>query len=134
MKLLLAILALTLTPPDERTGLMRDECSSIEINALYDDAGREVFTQAIFREATETGEQVRAWRLVKSTTVMPQKNWRTGRYEMLWHDGDTLRRIEARAVRYTFSQHDPELRERDTLPKHERRELSQLRMEFHTGE
>ncbi len=48
---------------------------------------------------------------------------------MIWNDGEILRHIRAASFRETWTQHDPELLEREYLPKEERRELKTIRVE-----
>lgn len=48
-------------------------------------------------------------------------------YSATWHDGELLRVIEAASFRETWTQYDPELVERDYLPKERRRELVKVR-------
>jgi hypothetical protein len=66
---------------------------------------------------------VLAWRLVKNDAQFPQRDWERGGYLSVWQDGDVLRQIRAAAIRETWTQYDPELVEREWLPKEMRREL-----------
>jgi hypothetical protein len=66
---------------------------------------------------------VRAWRLVKNSQQLPQRDWLAGGYSSAWMDGELLRHVRAQSVRETWLQYDPELVERDYLPKERRREL-----------
>jgi hypothetical protein len=128
-----AIAVFCLNPVDD---VARDTVDLIEANHFYDDAGVLVFSQRIFRDwdARANRFQVRAWRLLKFTGQWPTRNWLTGRYEIIWHDGEITRRVEARAYRETWTQHDPEMRERDYLPKEQRRRLYTPRIEAQQGE
>lgn len=103
----------------------RDEVDLVEINHFYDENGRHVFDQLIFYDwsAKESRFQVRAWRLLKSASQIPQRNWQRGEFESVWHDGEVLRKIQAASFRETWTQHDPELTERAALPRELRREL-----------
>ena len=65
-----------------------------------------------------------AWRLVKTAAQLPQRNWRDGSYEAVWHDGDVLRKVKAMTLRESWTQHDPELVEREFLAKEKRRDLA----------
>jgi hypothetical protein len=71
--------------------------------------------------------QVRAWRLVKHPNQIPLPDHRNGGYSVLWHDGETERCIHAKSFRETWTQvgigGDPELVEREYLPKEKRKEL-----------
>lgn len=110
MAALLLILPLTDVTPDR--------CDSIELNHFYDGAGRPVFDQVIFWQ----GDRVRAWRLWKSPEQTPRR--RPGGFAVTWFDGDRLREVRALSYRESWTQHDPELEDRDLLPAHERRGLT----------
>lgn len=128
MNLTLAILCCCAMPFAERVGIACDEVEVVEVNHYYDDEGQHIFDQLIFYSR---GEQrpfdVRAWRLLKSATQFPTRNFNTGRYDVIWHDGEVTRRVEARVYRETFTQYDPEMRERSHLEKHLRTGLLQVR-------
>lgn len=69
--------------------------------------------------------QVRAWRLVKSPSQIPTINWsdKVYKYHALWIDGEQIRYIKSKSIRETWTQYDPELVEREFLPKEKRKEL-----------
>lgn len=131
MTLALIIAVLSLLPSDD---VAVDAVDMVEVNHFYDDEARHVFDQLIFRDwdARANRFQVRAWRLLKFTSQSPTHNWSTGRYEIIWHDGEVTRRVEARAYRETWTQYDPEMRERSYLPKEQRRRLYSPRLETKT--
>jgi hypothetical protein len=108
-----------------------DEVDLVEINHFFDEQGRLVFDQIIFYEwcSQECRYQVRDWRLLKTPGQVPLRNWRDGNFVAIWHDfkeRDLLRRVNARMIRETWTQYDPELVEREFLPEGKRRELSKL--------
>jgi hypothetical protein len=117
--------ALSLTPQED---VACDELDLIEINHFYDEQGRLVFDQVIFYDwsPVESRYNVRAWRLLKSPAQMPRRNWNRDDFVAVWHDGDVLRKVRAKAVRETWTQYDPELVAREHLPKEKRRELHNL--------
>ncbi len=96
-----------------------------ELNHFYDDQGRAVFDQVIYYDwdRGHLRHQVRAWRLVKNPDYVPRLNRKTGYYEALWDDGDTLRLLHTVSMRESWTQFDPELVEREYLPKEQRQEL-----------
>lgn len=104
---------------------MRDFVDLMELNHFYDEKGDLVFTQCIFFDLPQDGARhsVVAWRLVKSESQYPARDWGNGGYVVRWADGETLREVRAGSVSYTFTQYDPELIEREFLPKEKRREL-----------
>ena len=105
------------------TGVLREHCDCLEVNKLYDEHGREVFTQAIWIDVVDGIEQVVAWRLVKQPNQLPMRDWASGGYVCKWLDGETVREVRTNCVRETFLQYDPELIARETFPKEKRREL-----------
>ena len=102
-----------------------DEVDLIEVNHFYDEHGRLVFDQVIFYDwSTSDGRyQVCAWRLLKTPAQVPYRHWSGEGFVTTWHDGDVLRRVSGKSFRETWTQFDPELVERDFLPKDRRREL-----------
>ena len=102
-----------------------DSVDLVEVNHFYYDLAQPVFDQVIFYEWSEAESrfQIRAWRLVKKPAQLPTRNWETGGYQMIWNDGTFIRQVHAAAMRETWTQYDPEMRERSHLPKEERREL-----------
>jgi hypothetical protein len=105
-----------------------DRVDLVEINHFFDEQGRLVFDQIIFYEwsAIESRFHVRAWRLIKSPTQIPRRNWQTGFFTTIWYDGDILREIHSILVHETWTQYDPELLEREFLPKDKRHDLNDL--------
>jgi hypothetical protein len=102
-----------------------DQVDLVEVNHFYDEHGKRVFDQVIFYDWSESTSryQVRAWRLLKSPNQYPLRNWERGDWSAVWNDGEVLREVRAAAFRETWTQYDPELVERDYLPKDKRREL-----------
>jgi hypothetical protein len=103
----------------------RDRVDLVEVNHFYDDAGRHVFDQVIFYDWSplDCRHVVRAWRMVKNPAQLPKRNWIDDTYTATWNDGDVLREVRAGSMRESWTQYDPELLERDYLPKEKRREL-----------
>lgn len=105
-----------------------DQVDLAEINHFYDEQGRLVFDQIIYYDwdSEQSRYNVRDWRLIKNATQIPQRDWQTGGYASEWKDfkqRDGLRRVEAKSLRETWTQHDPELVEREFLPQEKRRLL-----------
>ena len=115
--------AVGLVPREDVTS---DIVDLIEINHYYDEHGKHVFDQIIFYDWSPSHSRynVRAWRLLKKPAQIPSRNWKHGDYVAVWHDGDMLRRVRAQSVRESWTQHDPELTEREFLPKEKRRDLA----------
>jgi hypothetical protein len=124
------VVGLGVSPREE---VARETVDLIEVNHFYDEQGRLVFDQVIFYDWSEGDSRymVRAWRLVKSPTQLPQRDWKSGGYVALWQDcgqgGEVLRRVHSQSIRETWTQHDPELVEREYLPKERRKELQNVK-------
>jgi len=110
-------------PPTEQ--MVVDRVDLVEVNHYYDEHGRHVFDQTIFYDwcPVQCRYNVRAWRLVKTVSQLPHRDWRTGEYVAVWHDGSVLRKVRADSFRESWTQYDPELIEQDYLPKDQRRDL-----------
>lgn len=108
-----------------REDVATERVDLIEVNHFYDDQGRLVFDQLLFYDWSHNDGryQLRAWRMVKNNSQLPQRNWQSGGYVATWQDGDVLRKISAASTRESWTQYDPELTEREFLPKEKRREL-----------
>ena len=98
----------------------------VEINHYYDQRGKLVLDQVIFYEwcAERCRYQVRDWRLLKSANQLPRRNRHGNDYGAVWRDGQVLRKVHARAVRETWTLYDPEVADREYLPKNRRRKFS----------
>ena len=120
---LLLLLLIGATPTTDH---IRDTVDLIEVNHYYDSQGRLVFDQVIFYEWSQPDARfhVTAWRLLKSSWQVPRKRWNDGCYTTTWRDGDVMRCVVGRNMRETWTQFDPELVERDYLPREYRRGLS----------
>lgn len=121
---LLPLLLALLPSPD----IIEEHVDLIEVNHFHDENGKLVFDQLIFYDWSplEGHYHVRAWRLLKANEQLPARDYRTGEFSSVWHDGDVLRRIVAQATKETWTQHDPELTEREFLAKEKRRDLVKL--------
>jgi hypothetical protein len=121
------VLSLGIAPQDD---VARESVDLIELNHFYDEHGRLVFDQVIFYDWCAAGARynVRAWRLVKSTAQLPQRDWKGGGYQAMWQDGEQIRYIHSKSIRETWTQYDPELIEREYLPKERRKELRTVKM------
>lgn len=124
MNTLIAIAALCLMPPDMP---VEERVDAIELNHFYDERGKLVFEQAIFwawrcRDCYD--HEVVAWRLVKLPAHRPRYSCWRNEWDMIFHDGDTLRRVRTPFFYETWGQDDPELYQRELLPKERRRGLT----------
>lgn len=97
--------------------VVQEQCDVIEVNHFYDDQGRHVFDQVIFYDwcVGHNRHMVADWRLIKNETYRPING------KILFYDQETIRKVTAKSQRETWTQYDPELVERETLPKEKRR-------------
>lgn len=107
--------------------LARERCDVLEANSFYDEQGRLVFDQLIAWDWCHDRHQVRAWRMIKGPSMWPERDWERGGYSVLWQDGEVIRMLWADSYRRTWTQYDPELVDRDYLPRDRRRELRTLK-------
>lgn len=140
-----SILLLSLLSIIPQDTIIRESVDLVELNHFYDEHGRLVFDQVIFYDWKEHTPKFnvnflatnnvanyedrgprfypRAWRLVKNQTQIPMKDWKTNTYNSMWMDGELTRCIYASDIMETWSQDDPELYEREIMPKEARKEL-----------
>jgi hypothetical protein len=113
---------------DPRPFPVVDTLDLVEVNHFFDEHGRHIFDQVLFYDwcPRENRLQVRDWRLLRTCEQIPAKA-PGGLYNATWWDSGTLRRVQAPDVRETWTVFDPELVEREHLPKEQRRLLSDPR-------
>lgn len=125
------VFTLGISPQED---VARETVDLIEVNHFYDEHGRLVFDQVIFYDwsARDARYMVRAWRLVKNPAQLPHRDWSRGGYVTVWQDsgtsGEVLRHVHSRSIRETWTQYDPELIEREYLPKERRKELKTVKL------
>lgn len=118
------LLLFSIVPQEQ---ILLDGFDRVEINHFYDDQGRHVFDQVIWSDwDIHNRHTVGAWRLVKLPGIIPVLNNQSNLYESLFNDNDVTRKVTAKYKLETWTQFDPELVDRDFLPKEKRRELFQL--------
>lgn len=101
--------------------VLHDSADLIEVNAYFDEDGRAVFTQLIFYDWTDGAYRVFAWRMVKHPRCVPVYDAARGCYVSLMREGELIRQVTAPSVRWTWTQHDPEVADRQFLGKCQRR-------------
>lgn len=108
-----------------RDGTLHDRVKVLEHHWFFDECGRLVFEQLIgWDDYPGEGEHVVFWRLIKSPSMLPQRDWTNGGYYVSWLDGETAWRcVRAPMTRERWTQWDVELADRDALCKERRREL-----------
>ena len=125
---LIFIALLAIIPSDN---ILVELVDIIELNHVNDAQHNRVFDQIIYWERDEKAarHQIVAWRMFKSQSQIPRKNWVGGGWVANWRDaqGDVDRCVMAASYRVTYTTHDPELVEREYLPKEKRRELMKPR-------
>ncbi len=102
--------------------LVRQRVDLIELNHFVDDQGREVFQQVVFYDWSSQHRRyhVRAWRIVKQPSQLPQRFWNPRKIQCTWHDGGLMRQVVAPSMRETWTQQDPERINQKVLPEDQR--------------
>jgi len=120
------------------TTIVVDRCDLVEVNHVYDGQAKLIFEQVIwydwvlhhdFGKKAEYRYQVMDWRILRSESQYPVKNYGTGLYVAEWHDAanrHVLRRVTATLFRETWTCYDPEVLERSKLLPENRRQLSRV--------
>ena len=109
-----------------KTDVLCDKVDLIEVNHFYDEKGQLVLDQLIFYDwsPAKGHYDVRDWCLLKSPVQVPRKDHATQRFVTVYRDGRVLRKVYAKTVRESWTQHDPELLEQEFLPREKRRLLT----------
>lgn len=127
--------AATVFVSEPEPSTLREHVDLMEVNHHYDDSGRLVFDQLLFRDwhSGDGMHHLRAWRMIKpgsdsrqsiqSPPMLPRYSQAHGVWVVEWFDDGKHRRVTATAYRESWTQYDPELTEREFLPKEKRREL-----------
>lgn len=99
--------------------IQRDTAPVVELNTMYDEAGAEVLEQVIWWGP----EAVVDWRLAVRAGA-PEYDHARKCWRNIWIDGDTIRVVTATAYKRSHTQcYDPEIADRERVPKDERRGL-----------
>jgi len=119
----LLIAALSILPQPDSA--LKDACDLTEVNHYFDEHGRIVFDQLIWWDWNHNARrfECRDWRLAKQPSQLPCRDWDRGGYVTTWQDGEQMRIVRSRDFRETWLQFDPELYDRELLPKECRRVL-----------
>lgn len=122
---MLAIILLALSSLHPSAEQQTARVDLIEVNHYHDDTGRHVFDQMIFYEwePVYSRYHVREWRLAKSETRLPRRDYRAKVWRVVFYDAGEPRIVEATEYRETWTQYDPELVNREHLPQEARRPL-----------
>lgn len=109
-------LALPLLAIVPHSPAVHEQADQVERNFYYDEEGKHVFTQLIFRDFIGGGYKCYDFRVLKECRTNP-------RGRIVLHDGEFLRVIHSKSIYETWTQYDPELYERSRWPKDQRRGL-----------
>ncbi len=123
----LVLLSSSIVSTTDRS-VVKDVVDLVEVNHYHDARGEHVFDQLIFYDWSSQKRrfQVRAWRLIKTESQLPRRDYRQGIWLVRWHDDGVLREVTAASRRETWTQYDPELIERENLPQDQRLDLSRV--------
>jgi hypothetical protein len=130
MTSLLLTFALLATVPHGET-VLRDRACCLEVNNFHDSEGQLVFKQLLVWEFRRGTHRIIDWRLIKNrgelgTNIEVRRDYQTGDYvARWWEENGGEREVRAKTARETWTQVDPELRDRDAHPVNQRRKLIQ---------
>ena len=115
--------------PHHNDSILYDKVDMIEINHFVDEEGRKVFTQVLFWDYNSNLHEycIRAWRLSKPNNIVePERRWNPTRYVSHFYDGsnEQFRIVEAPQMRETWTQYDPERRNREIFSEDMRKPLT----------
>jgi hypothetical protein len=102
----------------------------IELNHFHNNKGQHVYSQVIFYERlAENGQfRVRSWALIEmreSLNRLPQYDPKVDKVVVdMKMDSGKVVRLESRLFKETWTQHDPERRDKDKLPEQFRLRLA----------
>jgi hypothetical protein len=110
--------------PYEPSNVKARTVDRVEFNHLYNENADLIFDQVIFYDWVEADErfQVRAWRLVKQAGHAPVR-LPEGGFLSHFEENGAFYRVYAKARDESWTQYDPEVVEREYLPKEKRKEL-----------
>jgi hypothetical protein len=121
----LVLLLLSVLP---REDAVRESVDLIEHNHVYNDNGDLHLEQMVYYEWKGGRYEVLSWRLRKSPLMVPYRDHTNGGYTAVWVDDQSVTRVvRALAFRESHTMYDPELLERNRLPREFRRELKQAK-------
>lgn len=116
-----AVVGLLLIALQSQPTAIVTHCDVIELNHVYDEDAKHVFSQWIFWEwrGEESEHRVIAWRLARRGTIERyQSGWR-----VKWFENGVMRDVRATFMRESWTSEDPEIIDRTWLPITERKEL-----------
>ncbi len=111
-----------------REELIIDRVEIQEYNTLYNKNNDIQLEQMIYwnscNDCKNYHSKVVDWRFVKTISIIPVKNNKTGKYESFFYDGNRLRKVESNSYLRTLSNYDPEVKDRKTHNYCKRKGLS----------
>ena len=111
----LALIAVSVVP---QPSVVSDRVDVLERHWFYDGEGRLVFQQLVGGDVQRDGsEAVCFWRLIKTESLIPQRDRERGGYYVLFIEDGPTRRVTAPAYRERWTQWDVELENREVFPK-----------------
>lgn len=122
-----AILLLIMSVIPPTTPVLHDHVDRVEHNYKYDQRGRLTFKQFIFYDwDEESGRfQVVAWKMDTPNKGKVTVTFPNGGVRLSWMDYGVPRIVDSPQWQETWTFHDPELLEREILPKSQRRGLTE---------
>ena len=124
----LAIFAFFSNPPED---IAEERVDLIEINHFFDEDGKPKFDQVIFyRWSSARGRfDIVDYKQLRVKNQIPTRIDEGDGYVAIWidkSDHNTIRRVHAKDLIETWTEHDPEMLERRYLPKDKRSRLPRM--------
>lgn len=116
------VIALLVTSTIPQSALVEDYVDVIELNHVYDNEGKPVLSQFIFWNRTDSGFEIVAWRLYCGESISRSNR----NCHVILVQADTFRKVNSLQFKETWTQYDPEMRERTKLPINQRLGLTRL--------
>ena len=123
---LLSLICICLLEFDDPVNYLKeDRVDLIEINHYFDTNGKPVLNQLIFHEWNDRRQQFEIcdYKLLRSDNHLPLHGMPGQVPYCIWHDDQNLRMVRGRNTIETWTQYDPENRQRKSVPAEIRRGL-----------
>jgi hypothetical protein len=118
----LALILLSIVPQPE---VVRGSVDRMELNHFYNEEGWYMWTQLIFWDWDKdlARHSVTTYRMVRVPSMRPTRDHKRGGWVSIWDDEGVIRVVRSKDFAETWSQHDPEVDDREVLPQQFRRQL-----------
>ena len=126
MTMIVAMLLVGIVP---YSPVVEERVDLVETNHYYDYKGDRCFIQIIWWgwDKRDDSHHVIAWRFLKHPHQAPSTYHDRAGCVTIWQDGEILRAVRGGRCYTTWTQHDPEVADREHLPTSQRQNLARIR-------